>query len=532
MRLPLRPDALQRALREPCSVWLTGEVDDVTSPGRLGRIHDNRNLVGAKGNTGCPRDLTHLGSLYSRHTSRPQRLKQVWEEPRYGAHRDIMKTQFRPSFQSWLAIAVAASTTLALPGCWIGIGDITGEISTEGEGEEEAPAEGEGLFDRAGGSACEGEVVPAQELLITNLHVVEDPVRTTWSGCHDARADGAWQFGRIMADMAGDNDPAIFVQEWLEQWGEDQCVNGFTALARPKVRELLLDTWPRTPDGKLDLTKAPLRLLAIVNRADLRDLAAHKAGEGRFVFGVLNDKGEPVPFTIILEFNLPATTNDDVIAWAAAWHVLSKIEPGTDAFNEALQQLTDKFSRRGLVASKPNGSAISQVRTNEVALAAPWELREFGLDATGSLVEQTVVRTPDRSLEGTKTLADFINANEASILAEQHEVPLQFAGAPFRANAISNRIDVWTAPGIANNEARHKFSLNTCNGCHGAETGTIFLHVKTREAGKEAELSPFMTGTTVVDKVSGETRAFNELGRRGLDFKALLCAKATPDHAN
>ena len=46
----------------------------------------------------------------------------------------------------------------------------------------------------------------------------------------------------------------------------------------------ILDNWPRTPDGKLDLAQPPLRLQAIVNRFDLRNLAAGDAGEGRFVF--------------------------------------------------------------------------------------------------------------------------------------------------------------------------------------------------------------------------------------------------------
>jgi len=43
---------------------------------------------------------------------------------------------------------------------------------------------------------------------------------------------------------------------------------------------------PRTPDGKLDLHRAPMQLLAIVNRFDL-NLTEGNAGEGRFVFGVL-----------------------------------------------------------------------------------------------------------------------------------------------------------------------------------------------------------------------------------------------------
>lgn len=60
-----------------------------------------------------------------------------------------------------------------------------------------------------------------------------------------------------------------------------------------------------------------------------------------------------------------------------------------------------------------------------------------------------------------------------------------------------NNLGPWLAPGINDNEARHEFSLNTCNGCHGDETNTPFLHISTRQAGAESQLSGFLEGVEV-----------------------------------
>jgi len=94
--------------------------------------------------------------------------------------------------------------------------------------------------------------------------------------------------------------------------------------------------------------------------------------------------------------------------------------------------------------------------------------------------------------------------------------------------------------GIVNPTARHKFSLNTCGGCHAAEAldptvtlpsppfppGTLesFYHVDARTpAGLPAHLSRFMTGTAttapftpIPDPAVGvPSRHFNDLQRRG-----------------
>ncbi|XXX73090.1 LamG domain-containing protein [Sorangium sp. So ce134] len=368
----------------------------------------------------------------------------------------------------------------------------------------------------------------SREIFVKHLSVVEDPIRTTFAGPPGDPRTGAWTFARLMEDMAPTPaDAPAMVEQMFNTWLTDQVVNGFTLPARPAIQQVVLDEWPRSPDGSLDLTQAPLLLLGIVNRIDVRNLAEGHAGEGRFVFGVVS-QGFPQQFTVILEYKLPASTEADVLDWANAWHALGSLPFPSEEYNAALQDITTRFAGRNAAPGRPNGSSLGQLRTNEIALAGPWELREFVLSPqTGFLRPETVKLTPDQSFDGSTTLADFVNQNEAAILLEQHTVPDTFQGSPFLGGSSFNNLNAWAAPGILNNEARHKFSLNTCNGCHGAaETGTVFLHVNPRFLGGETTLSGFMTGVTVSDPVTGELRVLNDLGRRNQDLKALVCEPA------
>ena len=303
-----------------------------------------------------------------------------------------------------------------------------------------------------------------------------------------------------------------------------QTINGFDVEPRPNV-QLILDQWPRTPDGALDLDQAPLRLMAIVNRFDLRNIANGDAGEGRFVFGFTSGVS-PLEATMILEYKLPAASDTDVLGWAQAFHALGGLSFGVD-YNAALQAVTEAFVARGARPGHPNDSAISVVRTNELnGDNIRWQLREFVLSpVTGRLVPATVKLTPDLGFNNSDTLAGFINANEASIIAETHTVPDQLLGQSFAAGAVFNDpFSFWSAPGINNPEARHHFAINTCNGCHSQqETGTGFLQIGPRFPGQESLLSPFLTGITVFDPQNGQPRMFNDLGRRKSDLTAIVC---------
>jgi len=351
----------------------------------------------------------------------------------------------------------------------------------------------------------------------------------------DAQANspsqGVWTFGHLMRELAPTPEQApAMTLALFQHWLTDQTVNGFTVSARPAMQQVLLDVWPKTPTGDLDLDQPPLTLQAIVNRIDIRNLANGSAGEGRFVFAV-NGEGFPQSFTVILEYNLPATTMQDVQDWANLWHGLSSHPFPSEEYNAALEAVTRRFTGRNAAPGAPNGSALLELRTNEIALSFEWELRAFALSpTTGFFDEIPVAETPDLGFNGTQTFSDFVNQNAAAIIAElpganDHTVPLTFEGQNFLAGSVFNNQIEWSGPGIANPDARFHASTNTCNGCHGPDTGTFnFTMITPRFAGTEAQLSPFLTGTTAFDDFTGQTRTLNDLGRRRTDLTSLVCA--------
>ncbi len=393
----------------------------------------------------------------------------------------------------------------------------------------DTPADGSLVYELAPVTGC--HVRTAQELAIRDTSVVDDPRRTSFDAPATDPSRGVWTFGRLMRDLAPtpESAPAL-TEQVFRSWLQNQTINGFQVAARPAMQSVVLDSWPRTPDGLLDLDRSPLRLLAIMNRVDLRDLSRGDAGEGRFVFGVLGAGANPEQFTVILEYRLPASTTDDVLGWANAWHALSTHPFPSEEYNAALEAITTRFARRGAAPGRPNGSALNALRTNEIALEPRWELRQFGLSAASGLLEpRGVDLTPDLGFNGSDRLARFVNQNAPAIIAEQFSVPAQFEGSPFLGGSVFNDLVAWTAPGILDNEARFHLSLNTCNGCHGSqETNTGFLQISPRFPGQSATLSPFMTGTTVSDPVTGAPRTLNDLGRRNADLKTLVCPSPPP----
>jgi hypothetical protein len=360
-----------------------------------------------------------------------------------------------------------------------------------------------------------------KELTIRDVSVVDDPIRTG--------PGGAWSFGKLMEDMAPTPQQApAMVEAMLNSFLSTQTVNGFTLPPRAGVQQVLASM--RGPNG-LDLSRSAFRLLAIVNRIDLNDAdpvthTATTAGEGRFVFGFA-PFGSRLQATLIVEYNIPATSDADVVALANAWHDLKAQTMGTEGFNAALQAVTERFTARGAGGTgRVNGSALGQIRTNDFfALSFAWEFREFHLDATtGMLVPAPVALTPDRSLNRSDRLGRFVAANEQAILAEKHTVPLSFENAPFQGGALdASDFFTWSVPG-ATGETRHKFARNTCNGCHtNSETGGREFQVNPRDPFQESFISGFLTGADVNDFQACVTRHFNEFARRGRILHDLVC---------
>lgn len=394
----------------------------------------------------------------------------------------------------------------------------------------------------------------SKSLLVRSLDVVEDPERT-YDPCSNAGTPlGKWTFGYLMTQLANPGstglDPAEFTEQWLETFLATQTVNGFDVSPRSEFQGLVFDHWPKTPSGKLDLVKAPFKLLAIVNRVDLRGNSVYgggNAGEARFVFGATRCSGgvsSPVSpnLTVILEYGIKKNTCQQVRAWGQQWVDLGDFVLGSAQYNDALQAITDQFSLAGAAPTRPNQSALNQLRTNGGMTDALWQFREFKLTGAGpvasALLPATVAQTPDSDVMPqyaaifgypTTALANYVNMHEASILADQHTVPLTFGGLPFRGGSASRHgvFYGWNSPLITNREARHKFALQTCSGCHFDETATTafpqqFFHIRP-VAGAPAALSGFMTGIDVADPFDGApTRHFDELERRAADLDALV----------
>ena len=379
-------------------------------------------------------------------------------------------------------------------------------------------------------------------LIITDLSVVNDTNRT-WDPCTGLGTKmGAWTFGNLMTNMANTAVTGIpasdFARNWLRLWEVDQVVNFDVVTNRqvPIVNKVI-GAWLAASGGtNLDLSIAPFRLLAIVNRVDLRDTTYpyENAGECRFVFGVVdssNPCGPPLNFTVIFEFGVPKTGCSGLRGWGMQWAALNGIPFGA-GYNAALQAITDQVTLAGADPSKINQSAINQIRSNEI-LINPWDLREFVLGAAGYLVENTVTRTPRFEHLVTPLLTTYANdaAYIPGILADEPTVPLFYMGVPFlgaEAPTPTGGIggffwDGTPAGAIATFGVRRHLSLNTCNGCHGGETGTFFTHIGVRNAGAPSALSGFLTGILVPDPAGLEPDTFyNDIFRRTEDLDALV----------
>jgi hypothetical protein len=360
---------------------------------------------------------------------------------------------------------------------------------------------------------------------------------------------GKWTFGYLMQQMANQAatgiDPSQFTRNWLAKWEADQTINGWLVAKRLQIKNLIIDPWELAsggPGSPLDLSKAPFKLLAIVNRVDLRENTVYggtNAGEARFVFGVIDRRNNNClapQFTVIFEYGIDRRGCKGLKTWAKQWYKLSGLVLGSPTYNAALEAITEQFVRAGVAPNKPNGSALNQLRTNEIALASPWELREFRILPTnrggtsGPLEEVTVKQTPDLTLNRTAVLTNYVNLDTPAILANTHVVPDRFptASDPFLGgSSLTPFGHFWNNPAggpfITNRQARFEFSLDTCNACHAGETNTLFTHIKPAPFGVQAALSGFMTGITVADPADGApNRTFNELQRRALDLDILV----------
>jgi len=395
---------------------------------------------------------------------------------------------------------------------------------------------------------------PAKTLMLTNTGVVQDPGRT-FSPCQPngtiapfGNPNGVWSFKTLLSNMAGATAPQVFINDWLNQWrsgaagGTVRHSDGITVSFPVPGRGALVNVisslqgapWNPANPATLDLNKLPFRLLAIVNRLDLAQASFYgpsSPGELRFVFGLVEKQGNScVPsqsqMTVILEYKVPDATCLGMKNLANTWIALDSLVPGSAPYNAVLQTLTDDVSLANANPAKLNGSAIGQVRTNEVKLGFPWELSEFTLQANvaqptvGKLMHETVKNTPDDSFNHSALLATWISLHAGQT------VPRQFGGNDFIGSA--NRYGPgannppWDGVPAGNAAKRFTFSSNTCGGCHLSETGTAFTMIHSNGAlNAPAGMADFLTGLNMpkTDPVNPPlTHTFGDLNRRAVQL--------------
>lgn len=375
-------------------------------------------------------------------------------------------------------------------------------------------------------SPCLNTIDRFKELIVVEPSVVEDA---------RARNDvaGPWSFRYAVEQMVPSaTSPSAFIDAWLNEWSVDS-VNGFR-VDRPgedraaRVQVSLACPWlKRTSSNacddkckacahrEFDLAVAPFRLIAIVNRMDLRTQAdaTSTAGESRFVFALTEGPADdpaskPLQMTVIFEYALPVLDTLAPKDWAARWHALSSHKGFDDAYRSDLEALTRGFAERS--ASPSHGSALSQVRTNESAFDWFWQFREFRFDAGGMLRLSPVANTPDPSLNGSKALTDYVSANAAAITADKYVIGRALLGGS------SDLFDAhWHVPGVTE-PVRRAFAQHTCNGCHSGENPTVdaAFHVSPFQSGV-ARLSPFLNDPA--------DPSHDELAHRAALASELLC---------
>lgn len=298
---------------------------------------------------------------------------------------------------------------------------------------------------------CTSCIKKEKSLFITDTTVTQDPARTYNPVTNTGTAMGLWTFGNMMKNIGGTsaaNQKAVLLS-FVENWMKQDTVNGQVVVPRTDALLYMIRPWLQkakgtTTDygnisGSADYWKtawnstatdtllkyAPFRLMAIVNRLDLRQNTAYSnvnifplaTGETRFIFTLIIDKtisiynvaGDvPVsedqdfqnPFfadwrgmNVIFEYGNIQTSACAIQAFGQDWVTLSSLNFGTTAFNDKLDQITRPLINVNGAPSKINGSAINRLRTNERIFfrtnhsreswkASNWQFRQLELNST------------------------------------------------------------------------------------------------------------------------------------------------------
>lgn len=450
----------------------------------------------------------------------------------------------RGTMAGWLCGFVAL---LGLAGCGAAVDVSDGSEATDPSPEPVGTQSAELVV---GSGNCNVNIEPLRSIEIVHPLVVGDARASNLT-------DGPWSFRRLIENMAVSSNTAdtdAFLRGIFESWQTDNFINGEFILRRPNVDAQILSNNNFSsvgPSGRtFNLANAPFELIAVASRLDLRSTT--QGGEGRFIFALKNPP--PVQgnasMTLIAEFALPLRAPlDTPLKWANKWHELDVLDPVTQtaAFNSKLQEITDFVSARGAFPGRPNGSAINQVRTNEIQLASPWQLREFRMSTSGQMLPSPTAVSPNHdAVNQSQALRDFIAQNPVLTATNNTsffnlKTPDVFGTSFFNGGKADQSFSTGQASSFAawslsatetqdNNVAVDNFGLLTCNGCHTENkrtTDQAFYQVSPFNPGTDGtgRLSRFMTQG---DDVKGGRRP-SELLRRATDMGNLLCTPAAID---
>jgi hypothetical protein len=442
--------------------------------------------------------------------------------------------------------ACGLAATLGLAGC---------VAPVESNDESSAAAGGGGVeVERSalvvGSGSCNVNIEPLRSIEIVHPLVVNDARSSN-------ATDGPWSFRRLIENMApssGASGTDPFLRGIFESWLTNQFINGEEVFARPNVDPLILSnnafSNPNGGSRTFNLANAPFQLIGVASRLDLRSTTS--AGEGRFIFALLTAPPNPTPtsMTVIVEFALPLKAPlDTPLKWANKWHELDALDPvaQTAAFNAKLQEITDVFTARNAMPSRPNGSAVNQFRTNEIALNAPWQLREFRINSAGAMLPAPTATSPAHdSVNQSQAMRDFITQNPVLNATTDTsffnlKMPDVFGTSFFNGGQANQSFSpgntgdfgTWSLSATENQDTSvpvDNFGLLTCNGCH--------TDNKTRADQPFYQVSPFNPGADGTGRLSqfmtqGDSskggRRPAEFVRRATDMGNLLCTPAAVD---
>lgn len=411
-----------------------------------------------------------------------------------------------------LALSVTAAAALALAAC------SSSDGSFDGFPGGEAPTR------KPDGPPFVTEPMPPpvfvdrhKELLVTDRAILGG------ARIDATRNDAPWSFRHAVEGLAPPNEGAAFASAWLATWQSTSTgpASGSLPLtARPDVRASLVCPWLRlTPENacdatcsqctaeNLDLTRAPFRLLAIVNRLDLAEgqqSCDENKAEARLVYVALDGTGAALPFNVIFEYGALGTMAGD----AKAWHALASLSG--EAYAAALERISRSVTDSGR-------TTLKQLRTSEnlgAAHGSAYELRQFERGGDRLVVAALTNTAPD-SLNGTQQLADHVLNHGKEIASGDNAITL----AMRTASSTMPRSDFrWsdTSGDTGRGSTLDLFGLSTCNGCHAGHRGDTtrvpFSHIGANAQG-DTVLSRFLDDP---ESRTNDELAFRErsLGRR------------------